>query len=151
MAEKEITEQQVEETAKNLSEVEIAELAQREISERDAKIKQLTKDLARAKLYTTVDDEPEEVMSSEDCKKVIAASDSTNYDYWAAVLQLCGNEISAGKPHPLGENGEDIVAFVKGVIEECDGDKTAFTSLYQARLGKDRPEDTAAYKSATLK
>lgn len=151
MAEKNVTQEQIEATADNLTEVEIAELARKELDKEREKNRQLTRELAKAKLFTTVDDEPEEVMSSADCRKIIAASDTTNYDYWAAVIQLCKNETSENKPHPLGEHGEDIITFVEGVIEECEGDKTAFSSLYQARLGKDRPEDAAMYDRLTKK
>lgn len=59
------------ENEEELSEIEIAELANKEIRSKDDEIRKLKKDLAKAKLYSTAEDEEEEPMSREDCIKII--------------------------------------------------------------------------------
>ena len=130
----------------DLSDIEIAELANKKLKEKDAEIAQLKKDLAKEKLLSTAPEEDDELMSKEDCIKVITDSRTSNYDYAVAVLDLVDNELSDGKPNPLGKNGEDVYNFLKDTVEECDGDKSRFTSIYQARLGADDPSVAMAFR-----
>lgn len=133
------------------SDMTIAEEAAKLISEKDKRIKELETEIARAKLYRTVDTEEEPVPTREDYLKVLSASDTTNYDYAEAVIGLRQLELLKGRPDPLGEDGEDVAAFLQSIIEDCNGDKTAFPALYGARLGQDLPADAAAYKKAVHK
>lgn len=129
-----------------LSDIEIAELANKKLKEKDAEIAQLKKDLAKEKLLSTAPEDDDELMSKEECIKVITDSRTSNYDYAVAVLDLVDNELSDGKPNPLGKNGEDVYNFLKDTVEECDGDKSRFTSIYQAKLGADDPSVAMAFR-----
>ena len=139
-------ENDVQQTAEELTDIEIGELANKEIRKRDSEIAQLKKELAKAKLYTVATEEKEAVMTKEDCLKVIGDNHTTNYDYANAVVELCDREAELGNPNPLGPDGEKIKKFFADVIEECDGDKSLFPSIYQARLGADEPAIAMAYK-----
>lgn len=147
--EKQVTQQQQQDQQN--SDMTIAEEAAKLISEKDKRIKELETEMARAKLYRTVDTEEEPVPTREDYLKVLSASDTTNYDYAEAVIGLRQLELLEGRPDPLGEDGEDVAAFLQGILEDCNGDKTAFPALYGARLGQDLPADAAAYKKAIHK
>lgn len=133
-----------------LEEVEIAELANKEIRSKDAEIAKLKKDLAKAKLYSTAEEEEEEPLTREECVKRLSDSRTTNYDYAEAVVGIVDLELSEGRPNPLGKNGEEVYNFFKDVLEECGDDKSRFTSIYQARLGADDPSTAMAYKKRKL-
>ena len=133
-------------TEEELSDEEIAELANKELRKKDDEIAKLKKDLAKAKLLSTADDEEEEPLSREECIKRLSDIRTTNYDYAEAVIGLVDAELAEGKPNPLGKNGKEVYEFFKDVIEECDGDKTRFTSIYQARLGADDKSAALAYQ-----
>lgn len=148
MAQKEVTQQQEQQQENPQTEMTIAEEAAKIIAEKDKKIRQLETEAARNRLYRTVDNEEEPVPTREDYLKTLGASDTTNYDYAVATIGLRELELAEGRPDPLGEDGEDVAAFLKNVIEDCNGDKTAFPALYVARLGQDLPADAAAYKKA---
>lgn len=143
MAQEETTKTEQEE---DLSELEIAELANKELRKKEEEIAKLKKDLARAKLLSKAEEEEEEPLSREECLKRLSDTRTTNYDYAEAVIGLVDAELEEGKPNPLGKNGKEVYDFFKDVIEECDGDKTRFTSIYQARLGADDPSIAMAYK-----
>lgn len=128
-----------------LNDVEIAELANTEIKQRDKEIADLKKQLARAKLYQQVDDTVEEVPTKEDCLKVIADSHTTNYDYAVAVCNLVDACRSEGEQNPLGDDGDEIYDFLRETIDACEGDKRKFTSIYQAKIGPDDAKVAAAY------
>ena len=134
------------EQEEDLSELEIAELANKELRKKEEEIAKLKKDLARAKLLSKAEEEEEEPLSREECLKRLSDTRTTNYDYAEAVIGLVDAELAEGKPNPLGKNGKEVYDFFKDVIEECDGDKTRFTSIYQARLGADDPSIAMAYK-----
>lgn len=129
-----------------LSDIEIAELANKKLKEKDAEIAQLKKDLAKEKLLSTAPEDDDELMSKEDCINEMNDIRTSNYDFAVAALDLVDNELSDGKPNPLGKNGEAIYNFLKDTIEECDGDKSRFTSIYQARLGPDDPSVAMAFR-----
>ena len=133
-----------------MEEVEIAELANKEIRSKDAEIAKLKRDLAKAKLYSTAEEEEEEPLTREECIKRLGDSCTTNYDYAEAVVGLVDLELAEGRPNPLGKNGEEVYNFFKDVIEECGDDKSRFTSIYQARLGADDPSTAMAYKKRKL-
>lgn len=133
-----------------LEEVEIAELANKEIRNKDAEIAKLKRDLAKAKLYSTAEEDEEEPLTREECVKRLSDSRTTNYDYAEAVVGIVDLELSEGRPNPLGKNGEEVYNFFKDVLEECGDDKSRFTSIYQARLGADDPSTAMAYKKRKL-
>lgn len=134
------------EQEEELSDIEIAELANKELRKKEEEIAKLKKDLAKAKLLSKAEEEEEEPLSREECLKRLSDTRTTNYDYAEAVIGLVDAELAEGKPNPLGKNGKEVYDFFKDVIEECDGDKTRFTSIYQARLGADDPSIAMAYK-----
>ena len=138
------------ENQEELEDVEIADLANKEIRSRDAEIAKLKKDLAKAKLYSTAEEEEEEPLTREECIKRLGDSRISNYDYAEAVVGLVDCELSEGRPNPLGKNGEEVYTFFKDVLEECGDDKSRFTSIYQARLGADDPSTAMAYKKRKL-
>lgn len=138
-------EQDVEVIEEDLTDEEIAVLANKEIRKKDDEISRLKKDLAKAKLLSQAEDEEEEPLSREECLKRLSDNRTTNYEYAEAVIGLVDNELSNGNPNPLGKNGKEVYDFFKSVIEECDGDKTRFTSIYQARLGADDKSVAMAY------
>ena len=145
-------EKEIQKTAENMTDIEVGELAAKELQKRDTEIASLKKQLAIAKLYSKPEEgEEDAIMSKEDCLKVIGDSNTCNYDYANAVCELCDREAEAGKPNPLGENGKQVYDFFKNVIEECDGDKDLFTSIYNSRLAPDDPSVALAYKKSKLK
>lgn len=131
-----------------MSDVEIAELANKEIKLRDAKIAELNKELAKAKLYQEAPEPDEGKMTREECIKVIGDASSSNYDYAGAVVNLVEIEEAEGRPNPLGDEGKEVYQFFKNVLSACDGDKSAFTSVYQSKLKEDDREVTLAYQKA---
>lgn len=128
-----------------LSDLEIAELANKEIKERDKEIAKLKKDLAKAKLLSNGEDETPETMSRDECMKVLSDNGTCDYDYFKAVIDLCDNELSNGRPHPLGRDGEAVYTFLKEVLEECGDDKSLCNSIYQSRLAPDDKSIAMAY------
>lgn len=145
-------EKEIQKTAEDMTDIEVGELAAKELQKRDSEIASLKKQLAIAKLYSKPEEGGEDAtMSKEDCLKVIGDSNTCNYDYANAVCELCDREAEAGKPNPLGENGKQVYDFFKNVIEECDGDKDLFTSIYNSRLAPDDPSVALAYKKSKLK
>ena len=145
-------EKEIQKTAENMTDIEVGELAAKELQKRDTEIASLKKQLAIAKLYSKPEEgEEDAIMSKEDCLKVIGDSNTCNYDYANAVCELCDREAETGKPNPLGENGKQVYDFFKNVIEECDGDKDLFTSIYNSRLAPDDPSVALAYKKSKLK
>lgn len=141
-----MSEENKNENEEQLTDEEIAELANKEIKKKNEEIASLKKELAKAKLYSEAEEEEEAPMTREECIKVLSSDRTTNYDYAEAVVNLVDIELSEGKPNPLGKNGKEVQQFFKDVIEECDGDKSRFTSIYQARLGADDPSVAMAYK-----
>ena len=145
-------EKEIQKTAEDMTDIEVGELAAKELKKRDDEIASLKKQLAIAKLYSNPKEDEEDVtMSKEDCLKVIGDSNTCNYDYANAVCELCDREAEAGRPNPLGEDGKQVYDFFKNVIEECDGDKDLFTSIYNSRLAPDEPSIALAYKKSKLK
>ena len=140
-------EEKKENGTEELSDLEIAELANKELRKRDAEISKLKKDLAQLKLLSTADtDEEVPDMSVEDARKVLFDSRSTNYDIMKAVSVIAENEVNEGRPNPLGKDGEEVKQFIDDCLEECGDDKSRFTQIYQAAIGNDPPEIAAAWK-----
>lgn len=133
-------------TEEEVNDVELAELANKEIRARDVEIAKLKKELAKSKLYSTAEEDTDEPMSREECINIISDPHSSNYDYAVGVVGLVEAELAAGRPNPLGADGDAVYNFFKDVIEECGDDKSRFCSIYQARLGADSATTTAAYK-----
>lgn len=139
------TEQEIEQTAENMSDIEIAQLANQEIRKRDEEIAKLRKDLAKSKLYYNADDEEQEHLTREECISRLADNGTTNYDYAEAVIGLVEAELEAGRPNPLGKRGDDVYNFLKDCIEECGDDKSRFVSIYQSKIGADSADIALAY------
>lgn len=136
-----------EETTKEqeLTDIEIAELANNEIKSRDKEIMDLKRQLAKAKLYQQAPDETPVIMTKEECMKAISNPSINNYDYAVAVCDLVDNCKANGEANPLGEDGDEVYDFFREVIENCNGDKTRFTSIYQSMIGADDTKVAAAY------
>ena len=128
-----------------LTDIEIAELANNELKKKQAEIDKLKKELAKQKLLSTAPDEEEETLSKEECLKRINDDRVSNYDYAEAVCGLVDIAREEGQPNPLGRDGDKVYDFFKDVLEECDGDKNRFPSVYQARIGNDDPSVAMAY------
>ena len=139
------------EQQEELSEIEIAELANQELKKKNAEIAKLKRELAQKKLYSTATDEEETLMSREECINVISDPNAINYDYAESVCRLVDIELDEGHANPLGEDGQDVYDFFKEVLEECGDDKSRFTAIYQARIGADDKTAVMAYKNATKK
>lgn len=131
-----------------MSDISLAELANKELKEKEELIKKLEKQLAIEKLHSSGEENNEEnIMSREDCINQLNKSNISNYDYAVAVCGLVDAERAEGNPNPLGSKGDEVYDFLKGCIEECDGDKHNFVAIYQARLGKDDNKVSAAFNS----
>lgn len=129
-----------------MEDIEIAELANTALRKKDEEIRKLKKDLAKAKLYSEAPDENEEKsLDRDECIRRISDSKTNNYDYAEAVVGLVESEKKLGNPNPLGKDGDAVCEFFKGVIEECDGDKSRFTDIYQSRLAPDDKSISMAY------
>lgn len=128
-----------------LNDIEIAELANKELKARDAEIEKLKRDLAKAKLYQQATDEEPELMSKEECVKAISNPSISNYDYAKAVCDLVDNCKANGEANPLGEDGDEVYEFLREVIDNCGGDKSRFPSIYQSMIGADDTKVAAAY------
>lgn len=129
-----------------MTDEEIAELANKEIRARDEEIAKLKKALNKAKLYSQAPEEEEVSLTKKECLDIISNPHSLNYDYAEAVCRLVDIELADGNPNPLGQDGDDVYNFFKDVIDECDGDKDRFTALYQLKLAPDDAQIAAAYK-----
>lgn len=129
----------------NLSDLEIAELANAELRKKDAELAKVRKELAQAKLYSIAEEEETESLSREECIKRLGNNRITNYDYAKAVIALVDIEKEDGKPNPLGKNGEEVYTFLKDVLDECGDDKSRFTSIYQSLIGNDDAQIAMAY------
>lgn len=135
-----IDEKKVEEQVESMDDMDVAEAANREIRQRDEEIKELKRKLAISKLYSTKEEEPEILPSKEEVLKTIMNERALNYDYAVAVTQLVDIETEAGRPNPLGkQHGDEVYQFFKDCIEDCEGDKSRFTAVYQAKIGPDAP------------
>lgn len=143
--EKKRQEEQLKKEAENLSDMEIAELANNALKEKEYELANLRKELAKLKLYSNAEEESVELPSREECINTINDSRTTNYDYAEAVVNLVDIEKQDGRPNPLGKNGEDVYKFFKETLDECAEDKSRFTSVYQARLGNDDSQIAMAY------
>lgn len=120
-----------------LNDVEIAELAKAELNKRDREIRNLEKELAKAKLYSKETEQEIQPRTKEDCIATIFNPNVCNYDYAIAVLDLVDIETKAGRKNPLGKNGQAVYDFLDECVAACDGDKSKFPIVYQAKIGKD--------------
>lgn len=119
------------------SEIEIAELARAELDKKDREIKNLKRELAKQKLYSEQEDEQQPERTKDDCINAIFNPNICNYDYAVAVLDLVDIEVKAGRKNPLGKNGQQVYDFLDDCVASCEGDKSKFTAIYQAKIGKD--------------
>ena len=84
-------------------------------------------------------------MSCNHCKMSVEKALGAVAGVESAVVDLVDIEKNEGRANPLGKNGDAVYDFFKEVIEECDGDKNLFTSIYQTKLGEDDPQIKLAY------
>ena len=132
-----------------MDDIELAELANKELRKKEEEIAKLKKDLAKAKLYSEAEEEEEETLSREECVSRLSDMRTTNYDCIEAVVNLVDLELAEGHENPLGKNGQEIYDFLKDCIDECGDDKSRFTAVYQSKLGADDPKIALAYKNRT--
>lgn len=131
----------------DIDDVEIAELANKEITKRDKEIARLNKELAKAKLtYIADDDDEAPEITEKDCLDVIYNKNTCDYDYLKAAVDLYDLETKKGKPHCMGKDADVVAEMFRQVIEACDGDKSRAPAVYQSRVKKDDPEVALAYK-----
>lgn len=130
-----------------MDDIELAELANRELRKKEEEIAKLKKDLAKAKLYSEAEEEEEETLSREECVSRLSDVRTTNYDCIESVVNLVDLELAEGHENPLGKNGQEIYDFLKDCIDECGDDKSRFTAVYQSKLGADDPTIALAYKN----
>lgn len=123
--------------SEELTDIEIAELANKELRKREDEILKLKKELAQVKLYSTSEEEERNPLTKDECIKIIGDIKTCNYDYAQAVIDLVDYEIYEGRDNPLGKHGNEVYDFFKNIIEECNGDKNRFTSIYQSKIGND--------------
>lgn len=135
----------------NIEDIDIADEASKLLAEKNKRISQLEKELAISKLHSSVEEEVVELRTADDCIKDIFNPNINQYDYAVAVCDLYDVEEREGLQHSLGEYADEVVELFKSVIEDCDGDKSNFVSLYQARIGKDDKASTLAYNKSKIK
>lgn len=130
-----------------MDDIELAELANKELRKKEEEIAKLKRDLAKAKLYSEAKEEEEETLSREECVSRLSDMRTTNYDCIEAVVNLVDLELAEGHENPLGKDGQEIYDFLKDCIDECGDDKSRFTAVYQSKLGADDPKIALAYKN----
>lgn len=134
-------EQKKQEQEEELSDIEIAELANKEIKARDAEIAKLKKDLAKAKLLSQDEGDEPQIMSKEDCFKILGSDNECAYDVARAVVDLYDNCIEEGNENPMVvEYGQEVRDFFEDCLNECGDNKSKFIAVYQAKLGEDDPQ-----------
>lgn len=135
---------------KDINEFDLAKEANKALNEKDKRILELQKQLAKERLYSKapVEEKKEVSMSDADCLKIINTPNISNYDYASAVLNLHNNALREGKKSPLGEKGVEVAKLFSDVIEKCDGDKSKFMLNYQLMIGDDELEAEVAYENA---
>lgn len=120
-----------------MDDMEIAELAKRELDKRNEEIRKLKKELAQAKLLSEPKEEEEPSLTKDDCMKVLFNGNTCNYDFAVAVCNLVDIERDEGNPNPLGKRGDEVYNFFEECIDACNGDKSKFPAVYQAKIGND--------------
>lgn len=148
----EIKKGQEEGQEEQLEDLDIAELANKKLKEKDKEIIKLKKELAREKLLSQAEEEEPVVRpTKEECIKIIGSENTTNYDYAEATCNLVDICRENGEPNPLGENGDKVYDFFKEVIEDCDGDKSRFVHLYQSKIGPDDKKVAMAHQARNIR
>lgn len=153
MGQEQNNEQQQQEQQGELSEIEIAELANRKLREKEDEINRLKKELAKEKLLSTAVEEERPKRSKEELLKIVTSDNGSvcDYDKIEALCDIADIEKENGRQNPFGAQGDDVVNFLRSVIDECDGDKTIFHSIYQSKIGADDPQIAMAYNSRKRK
>ena len=135
------------EEPEELKDEEIAELAAKKLKEKETEIKSLKKELAKMKLLSEHTEEPErELPPVKDCWEKLTNPKSLNYDCAEAVVDIMENAEKENGENPYGSDGENVKKFLSDCLNACDGDKSKFTSIYQAALQPDPKEIAIAYK-----
>ena len=128
-----------------LTDIDIAEQANKLLKGKDKEIADLKKQLAQMKLLQQTDDsEEEERMTEEECMAVILNPNASDYDIVDACAKLAGISEERGDKI-FGPHQEEIKEFFEDVIESCNGDKSRFNSVYQSLIGADPKEIAAGF------
>ena len=142
----------VETQEQELTDIEVAELANRKLKEKDKEIEKLKKDLAREKLLSGGSEEQEEEkVSLEDALKVIDSDSSCNYDIGKAFCDACDALVEKGREEEIDDCQRATYNFMKEVLEEVGDDKSRFTAVYQALLPNDEKSVSMAYRARNKK
>lgn len=131
----------------NLTDIEIAELANEELLKRGKEIQRLNKEIAKLKLYSEAPEEEEPNLSRDECLKVLADTNATNYDICKAAVSLHDISEADGEQSPLGKDGKAVRDFLSECLEACGDDKSRFPSVYQAMIGDDPKEIQAGFNA----
>ena len=136
-----------------LTDVELAELANKELRKRDEEIAKLKKELAVSKLYSkgTEEDETEPVKTREENYKILTDPNVYDYDRIEALCNLSDIQIAETGHSAFGENAEEVTKFLRDCLDACDGDKSKFISVYQSRISADPPEVAFAWNKRNKK
>lgn len=140
------------EQEQELTDIEIAELANKELKNKEAEIVKLKKELAKQKLYSKYDEEDDTPkLTKEQNLELINNPNVCDYDRMEAFCNLSDIEIEEKGVSSFGPQAEEITSFIRGCLEDCEGDKSKFHSIYQARIGNDSPEIAFAYSKRNSK
>lgn len=140
------------EQEQELTDIEIAELANKELKNKEAEIAKLKKELAKQKLYSKYDEEEDTPkLTKEENWKIVNNPNVHDYDRMEALCNLSDIEIEEKGVSSFGPQAKEITEFIRSCLEDCNGDKSKFYSIYQARIGNDPPEIALAYSKRNLK
>lgn len=149
-----MVEEEKQEKVQDLTDIEIAELANIELKKKETEIAKLKKDLAKAKLYSDATEEEEELLASKEYRAKLGDNTLSNYDVAQNAVKLCDALKNEGDTNAyntvfcLGEDSESVYTFLKDCVDACDDDKSQFTSIYQSALSPDDAKIAAAYRKA---
>ena len=136
--------------------IKVVEEANVLLSQKDKEIKELKTQLARAKLYKTVDDEPKEEpydfnrkFSPRDRDIDFAIHAVKVHEYEMAHPESVKIDPKTGnRLYTLGARAQDVYEFLKHCIDQSGGDPIAFHNIYKASLGPDDKESLRLYNQA---
>ncbi len=127
--------------------ITIAEEANAEIQKWKKKAEDAEKELAREKLYKRVDTPEQPEFDENKAWENFFNPNSCSYDIFKNALDIYDNNKAKGV-EDSDEYTPEVMEFVRDVLSSCEGDKTKFHSVYQAKLGKDTREAELAYTKA---
>lgn len=129
-----------------MTDEDIAIVAQREIQKAKEEAAKAKKELAMLKMLSNPEEDKAEPINVEECIKKINNPNSTNLEYWEGVVGFVEYETERTGVSPL-EHSEEIIPFAKKCIEAANGDNKAFISMYGSELGADDQASRIAYNA----